>query len=986
MPDLGRRDFLKALGLAAGTPALLGACSAPDRRLVPYTTQPEDMVPGVATWYATTCRECPAGCGVLAKNREGRVIKLEGIPGHPVNGGRLCARGQASVQGIYNPDRFPGPLAKDRGGHLQSIPWPEAEDRLARKLAEIRAAGDRGRVVFITDLVNGSYKDFIDLWLSEYGSSEHCLFEPFAYESLRAANRICFGEDAIPTYRIEEADFLLALNTPVLETWLSNVDYARRFAAFRAPKGAVKNSFVFVGPRLSMTAANADEWIAVAPGDEVFVAAGLLKVLAGRSLPAQFDPSAAAWAKALTDAISMEAIASRTGIGEERFKALADRFAQAKRPLVLAEGLSVAAPHATEAAVAANLLCSLVPASLDLLDFGSPSALGAAAPASQLKEMSERMRAGEIDLVLIHGTNPLYWLPPAWKFGTALDSVPMVVSLATAVDETALAANLVLPSTSHLECWGDYSPRAGVRGIMQPVMGRMFDARHPAEVLMAAARKSGAGARFPWKDFYSFLRENWARKVLNRVPDLTPDQAWDAALMAGGVWSEPAPRAPRLSTDVTTFAFAPPEGPTPGAAGFHFTACASIKYFDGRSASRPLLQELPDPMTQLTWGTWIEMSFTDTQSLGIEPGAVLRVKSPHGTIEAPAYPMPHVPAGTLSVPFGQGHRSFGRFADLGHGNPMELLAGELDPASGGITREDFRVTVEKTGRRIPMAHTDGSFTQQGRELFQSVSFGDYRGEVAAGAHPELILPLPEGYDPHRDFYPPHEHVDYRWAMVVDLDRCIGCGACVVACYAENNVAIVGKEQILKGREMSWLRIQRTFHPERPGARWLPMLCQHCDNAPCESVCPIFAPHHNKEGLNNQVYNRCFGTRFCSQNCPYKVRRFNWFTFTRPEPLNWQLNPDVTVRQKGVMEKCSFCIQRITDAKVKARNKGRKVLDGDFTTACAQTCPTNALVFGNLKDPESRISKTIRDPRTYQVLMDLNTKPAVFYLKRLTLEA
>jgi len=243
--------------------------------------------------------------------------------------------------------------------------------------------------------------------------------------------------------------------------------------------------------------------------------------------------------------------------------------------------------------------------------------------------------------------------------------------------------------------------------------------------------------------------------------------------------------------------------------------------------------------------------------------------------------------------------------------------------------------------------------------------------------------LPEGYDLKKDFYSPHAHPEYRWIMIVDLDRCIGCGACVVACYAENNGAIVGREQVLKGREMSWLRIERFFEKGEPAVRFIPMLCQHCDNAPCESVCPMFAAHHSVEGLNNQVYNRCIGTFFCSQNCPYKVRRFNWFTFPRSEPLNWQLNPDVTVRHKGVMEKCSFCIQRITEVKLRAKNEGRKVRDGEVIPACVQTCPTDALIFGNLRDERSRVSQLIRDPRAYQVFEHLNTKPGVIYLKKLT---
>ncbi len=310
-------------------------------------------------------------------------------------------------------------------------------------------------------------------------------------------------------------------------------------------------------------------------------------------------------------------------------------------------------------------------------------------------------------------------------------------------------------------------------------------------------------------------------------------------------------------------------------------------------------------------------------------------------------------------------------------------AAEVDSLSQGISRPPLVVVLEKLGYVLPIANTDGSFTDHGRGFVQTITLADYQKAAVSGHRPHLHRPLPDGYDPAEDFYPPHGHKDYRWCMVVDLDRCIGCGACVVACYAENNVAIVGRDQVIKGREMSWLRIQRYFDPDRPVAHFLPMLCQHCDSAPCESVCPVYAPHHGKEGMNNQVYNRCIGTRFCSQNDPYKVRRFNWFTFTRPEPLNWQLNPNVTVRQKGVMEKCSFCVQRVSEAKIKARNEQRKLLDGEFTTACAQTCPTDALVFGNLLDPQSRAARLFQDPRAYQVLAHLNTKPAVVYLKRVT---
>jgi molybdopterin-containing oxidoreductase family iron-sulfur binding subunit len=375
--------------------------------------------------------------------------------------------------------------------------------------------------------------------------------------------------------------------------------------------------------------------------------------------------------------------------------------------------------------------------------------------------------------------------------------------------------------------------------------------------------------------------------------------------------------------------------------------------------------------------------------MGIRRGDILRLQTPHGSLETPAFLFPGIHPETLAAPLGQGHLEFGRFASGIGVNANRLLNPRGDFFSGGPLRALSGLRVEKKSGRAELANTDGSFYQHGRGFIQTVSPAEFERDQKAGKRPHLRLPLPEHYAPKEDFYPPHPHPEYRWAMAVDLDRCIGCGACTIACSAENNVAIVGRGRVLEGREMAWLRIERYFETENSGGdlavRFLPMLCQHCDNAPCESVCPVFAPHHSKEGLNNQIYNRCIGTRFCSQNCPYKVRRFNWFTFTRPEPLNWQLNPDVTVRQKGVMEKCSFCVQRIKAAKLKAKFEERKVRDGEVTPACAQTCPAGVFVFGNLNDPQSRVSRLIRDPRTYQVLEHLNTKPAVFYLRKITKE-
>jgi molybdopterin-containing oxidoreductase family iron-sulfur binding subunit len=342
---------------------------------------------------------------------------------------------------------------------------------------------------------------------------------------------------------------------------------------------------------------------------------------------------------------------------------------------------------------------------------------------------------------------------------------------------------------------------------------------------------------------------------------------------------------------------------------------------------------------------------------------------------------------------GQGHELFGRYAEGMGANPFRLLSPEVDPISGSPFFSVGLTSLRLAGDPVRLAHTDGSRLQHDRKIALSVAFselGKEKKEEKKGLGMwdfPLTLPLPEGYDvQRRDIYSPHEHPTYRWAMVVDLDRCIGCNACAVACYAENNLGIVGLQRVIEGRIMSWLLVQRYFDPETvEKATFLPMLCQHCDNAPCESVCPVFAPHHSKEGLNNQIYNRCMGTQFCSQNCPYKVRRFNWFDWKWPRPLNLQLNPDVTVRSRGVMEKCSFCVQRIKDAHGIAKDEKRKIRDREVQPACVQTCPTTALIFGNLADRNSQVRNLVEDKRAYQIMGYLNTKPAVIYLKKVVQE-
>ena len=984
MFNLKRRDFLKILGLA-GTSSVLGCSSTAPNHLIPYLNPPEDIIPGEANWYASTCRQCPGGCGLLAKNRDGRVVKVEGNPLHPVSKGKLCARGQASLQGLYNPDRIPGPLMRNRKGELVPVTWDQGEKTLVRTLNELVDKGRGERIVFIDELMNGALKDLASLWLSEMGSPDLLLYEPFAYEPLRLANKMLFQFDGIPHYRIDQADFLISFNAGFLETWVSNLEFARRFASYHSLRPEGKNPFVFVGSRLSLTANNADQFICVPPGDEYLIAVGLLRIMLDEGLVGHFLSGQKAWlTKALQD-FSLAEISQKTGVRVQVIRDLALRFIRAERPLALAEGTGLSGPRAFETALAANLLCRVKPGTKQVIDFNGKTALSQTAPLARMKELSERMKKNEIDLLLLGQVNPAFALPFSTEFQEALKSVPQVVSFSSYWDETSRLAHLVLPRHTFLESWGDYSPREGVFNLLQPVMGPVFQTRHLGDVLISSGKKIHGEDKFPWKDFHLFLKESWVKRGKAMGPDLAPEEFWQKAMERGGVWKEKDSKTNGFLPPLKPFPLAfPGIEPVPSSAKqLDLTVYPTIQFFDGREANRPWIQELPDPLTQMTWDGWLEIHPETAREMDIQKGDLLLVRSAFGSREVPAYPIPTVPPRTLAMPIGQGHWNYGRYADGRPANPLSLLPPAIDLKTGGLLRPALNLSIEKLNKQIPMAHVDGNFFQGDRNLMQVMTLKEYQQSLQSPDLPHIDLPLPQGVDPRKDFYPVHQHKEYRWVMVVDLDRCIGCSACVVACYAENNLAVVEKKQVLNGREMSWIRIQRYFDPREMKAYWLPMLCQHCDFAPCESVCPVYAPIHNPEGLNNQTYNRCIGTRFCLQNDPYKVRRFNWFTYTRPTPLDWQLNPDVTVRQKGVMEKCSFCVQRIIAAKIQARAEGRKVKDGEFTTACAQTCPTDTLIFGNLLDPESRVARLIEDKRRYQVMGYLNTKPAVIYLKRVT---
>lgn len=989
-----RRDFLKVLGVTGAGASLVGCSTDKVNKLIPYVVPPEEITPGVATWYASTCGECAAGCGVWVKTQEGRAIKVEGNPSHPVSGGALCARGHATLQGLYDPDRLQSPMRRSGDG-FQAISWEEAEALLT---GELRAAGAAS--LFLHGATGPTLTDLVSRVAGALGG-RRVEYEALSEAPLREAARIAFGRNEVPLYDFEAADLILSFGADFLETWGSPVEQARGFArSSGVSEDGSKARFVFLGSRLSLTGQNADNWYPIRAGSEGVVALALAGAVARQGGDA--GPYAD-----LVSAYSLEAAAEAAGVSVDSLQELVGFLAEARSPLVLGPGVAGQHRGATAANLAALILTAVSGGVGTTLRFAAPAGGFPATPFADVASTIAAMAGGQIRTAVIHGTNPAYTLPAAAGFADAFGRVGFKVVVTPQMNETAALADLVLPDRHPLEAWGDSNPRDGVWALQQPTMQPVphFDSRAAGDVLLSVARQLGVdlGA----ETFHDYLRNRWSeRHAALSLGGGTFSEFWREALRTG-VIAAPASAtgAVALQAPDRTLAFDPPA--LDGAAdGLALLVHPSSRFGDGRGANRGWLQELPDPVAKITWHSWVEIHPDTARERGLRKGDIVRVVSPHGEVELPVWTYPGIRADTVAIAMGGGHENSGRWADGRGVNPMALLPAEVEQPSGALVHMATRVEVIPTGRHRRLATIEGESQTFDRPITPAVQLsemgkdhgygGDYGNlrefQAMGGFVPVPTKGKPEDYPLEGARYGDYDPANNaRWAMAIDLDKCTGCSACITACQSENNIGVVGEDQILMGRDLHWIRMERyyeTIDASAPGPldiRFLPMLCQHCGNAPCEPVCPVYAAYHTPDGLNGQIYNRCVGTRYCANNCPYKVRVFNWFEFSDvPEPLNWQYNPDVTVRTEGVMEKCSFCVQRIRRAENRATVEGRDLFDGEVVPACQQSCPAEAIVFGNIRDPESRVAQVSKNDRTYRVLdVLINTQPAVNYLRKVT---
>jgi molybdopterin-containing oxidoreductase family iron-sulfur binding subunit len=922
-----RRHFLWLLGVISGS-SVMSACGSPNRsaKFTSFLLPPEEgVVPGEARHLPSTCTECPAGCGVLARVREGRPVKLEGIPGHPVNDGVLCVRGQSALYRLYHPERLRRPMARN-GGKLHPIPWEEAFSRVAESLKSSRNSGRKN--LFLSGRTTGSLSRLADAACERLGIERLPEYEVFSHSAVREANGLLFGERDVPRYRIEEADFLLSVGADLIETHITPVSYTRKISAARARGGFL---WYHVEPHMSLTGANADRRIPIAPGRERHLLSFLLRELLDRKSTKNRLPGEllAAFPPTTAGKVSLE-----TGIPQESVIEIADRLVGAKRPLLIPGGAATAQPEGLDTAATAALIQWATGAVPDRVDFAGSENYRNVGTLRDMEALSGRMGRGEAGVVFLFRTNPVFSLPQRLSFVENLKKASLTVGMGEFLDETVREADLVLPLSHSLESWGDVEPRKGVVSLLRPVLPPLHDTRSDGDALLGLL--GAASGKGPGGSYRDLLAPAWEKRF---------GEAGRGRLLENGYVEENVTGKP-VALDGKKGAEALRGAGEPGRPGKPVLFLApSIRTFDGRSRVLPLLSEIPDPLTTITYGPWISVSPEAAARAGIRDQDEVTVASDGWKAALPVKIQPGLPEGVYVA-----------YRDALPSPPVRT-----DRRTGGSLECIEGVELGKTGKRIEIPILSGSFSQQGRGL----------------------IPDPVHLDSERrhkrwTLYPEHEHKEYRWAMAVDLSLCTGCAACVAACHVENNVPVAGKRDHLKGREMSWLRIEPFY--EKGEVEFLPMLCQQCHNAPCESVCPVFAAYHNPEGLNVQVYNRCVGTRYCSNNCPYKVRRFNWREHPWPAPADRMRNPDVQTRGVGVMEKCTFCVQRIRAARDRAKDEGRKVRDGEFTTACAQGCPTGALTFGNILDKESGIYRLAHSGRAYRVFDSLGTEPSVYYLR------
>jgi MoCo/4Fe-4S cofactor protein with predicted Tat translocation signal len=1002
-----RRDFLKYMGFTVGA-ATLAACETPVNKAVPYLNKPEDITPGVPNWYASTFFDGTDYASILVKTREGRPIKIIGNKKSKVSLGGVNARINSSVLSLYDSARAKGPL---KGG--EAATWNDIDRDIITALK--KAAADGKQIVLLTEtIISPSTKKAVSEFATAFGSVKHVTYDALSESGTLDANEESFGICALADYHFDKAEVVVSFGADFLSSMPNSPANAARYAKMRKPKqGKMSRHFQFEA-NMSLTGSNADVRVALKPSESVAALIGLYNKVAAAS--------------------GAERIAG--GAESPELNKAASELIAAK-----GKGIVISGSNNKGEQVLVNAINSMLGNIGTTIDLTSPLYLRQGSDA-QVAELVADMNAGKVGALLIHGVNPSYSYADSEKFNAGLSKVGLTVSFADRLDETAASVTYLAPDNHYLESWNDALPKAGHYSLVQPTIHPLFDTRQFQESLLKWAGIDTS--------FYAYIKKNWETTVYSSSLNPIFTNFFNTALFEGVV--ETTTAAPAAISFVGNVITAVAGLPKLGG-DMELQLYVKAGMGDGAQANNPWLQELPDPVSRVTWDNYLTMSPKQMQEGGyslLERGDfmadVAEVSANGVTVKVPVYPSPGQKYGTVGLAVGYGRTAAGKA-----GNNVGVNA---FPFAKNGSFSIGNATVTKTGEKYEIAQIQTHHTLMGRDsIVKETTFEEYSKNPKAGnpdiqfylsSAPSQMRKLAEkesghGHDSHGD----HAHAEgdhghdsymvsadhanlwddhaiksgHRWGMAIDLNKCIGCGACVTACGAENNVPVVGKEEVRRGRDMHWLRIDRYYTSDMteevahtngvgaidkftlmeaaadaPRVAYQPVMCQHCNHAPCETVCPVAATTHSNEGMNQMAYNRCIGTRYCANNCPYKVRRFNWFQYHDgskdfgTNPANDQLgrmvlNPDVVVRDRGVMEKCSFCVQGIQAAKLKAKKAGRKVQDEDVQSACAEACPTHAISFGDLNDSDSKVASKASDERSYHLLEEVGVQPNVYYMTK-----
>jgi MoCo/4Fe-4S cofactor protein with predicted Tat translocation signal len=949
-----RRDFLKALGFGLGAVTLAACNPTSVTKSIPYLVKPEEIVPGIPNYYTSTFN----GHSVLVKTREGRPIKLEGNPNCILSRGKLSAQGQAAVLDLYDVSKLKGPTYNGK-----STTWPQLDQYVKGELNKVQAGGKKIRIVSST-ITSPSTKAVINDFILKFPNTTHIQVDAVSYTGILKANENSFGVAVIPGYRFDKADLIVSFDADFLGSWISPTEYNRLYVSNRnsaSLKNKKMSRHIQFESGMSLTGTNADTRIPLKPSEQGIALMNLYAALGGTL----------AGGRKLTNNPN----------ADKAIMLVAKELAASK-----GKGLVVCGSNDVSTQILVNAINSLIGSYGATIDLTNASYQYAGNDAAFVEFVNE-MKRGEVGAVFFVNSNPGYDFVNTKEFTDALTKVNLRVSFADRQDETASLCQVVAPAHHFLESWADANPVEGYYTIGQPTINPVNDTRYAEEGLLIWSDNAV-------KDYYQYLQTNWTANILPKA-----GSSWKELLQKGSVYLGAKPAAATAFTrdlnavgqTILNQSNALSKG---GDNAIELSLYENVAIGDGKVANNPWLQELPDPVSKVTWDNYVAIAPKYAEKLDISEFDLVEVKTDKYSVVLPVLLQPGQAIGTVSIALGYGRTKAGKAgAEVGK-NAFPFLT-----FVNGTFQNTSAATISKAGGNYELAQTQTHHTIEGRNIIRETTLKEYLKDPHSGTGKT-------SHGKSYDLWDKYEQPGHNWVMAIDLNACTGCGACIVACNAENNIPVVGRDEVRRRREMHWIRIDRyyTFNEgdekvteeneikhmenlDNVSVVHQPMLCQHCEHAPCETVCPVIATMHSSEGLNHMAYNRCVGTRYCANNCPYKVRRFNWFNYWNDsrfdnymnnEFTQLVLNPDVTVRSRGVMEKCSMCIQRIQAGKLQAKLEKRPLKDGDIQVACQQTCPTNAIIFGDGNDPESAVSKALTSERTYYVLEEINTNPGIGY--------